>query len=127
VQQQHHAINADGTPGGVTVSMTGKNIGDLLNSARVTWGWFQGGFTPRVHQRQRDRLSAACNTSHENIGGAVEVQDYVEHHEPFQYYATRRTPTTSRPRRSRTSATAIGTPADQPSTTSTTCPGSTRR
>src|SRR6266566_6558042 len=25
---------------------TGKNVGDLLNARGVTWGWFQGGFTP---------------------------------------------------------------------------------
>ncbi len=25
---------------------TGKNVGDLLNARRVTWGWFEGGFTP---------------------------------------------------------------------------------
>lgn len=24
--------------------MTGKNIGDLLNSAKITWGGFMGGF-----------------------------------------------------------------------------------
>jgi phospholipase C len=29
-----------------TLRMTGKNIGDLLNTAGVTWGWFQGGFAP---------------------------------------------------------------------------------
>ncbi len=24
--------------------MSGKNVGDLLNAAKITWGWFQGGF-----------------------------------------------------------------------------------
>jgi len=28
------------------VSMTGKNIGDLLNAKGLSWGWFQGGFKP---------------------------------------------------------------------------------
>ena len=28
------------------ISMTGKNIGDLLNQKGITWGWFQGGFKP---------------------------------------------------------------------------------
>src|SRR4051812_34843091 len=28
------------------VTMSGKNIGDLLNAKGVTWGWFQGGFAP---------------------------------------------------------------------------------
>lgn len=27
-------------------SMSGINIGDLLNSKNITWGWFQGGFKP---------------------------------------------------------------------------------
>src|SRR5262249_48921778 len=28
------------------VTMAGRNVGDLLNENRVTWGWFQGGFRP---------------------------------------------------------------------------------
>jgi phospholipase C len=28
------------------VGMTGKNIGDELNDAGVSWGWFEGGFRP---------------------------------------------------------------------------------
>src|SRR5206468_7186155 len=27
-------------------SLTGKNIGDELNAAGLSWGWFQGGFRP---------------------------------------------------------------------------------
>ncbi len=27
-----------------TSEMTGKNVGDLLNAANITWGWFKGGF-----------------------------------------------------------------------------------
>ena len=34
----------DTASGGRTFSMTGQNIGDLLNAKNVTWGWFQGGF-----------------------------------------------------------------------------------
>jgi phospholipase C len=30
--------------GKLTVEMTGKNVGDLLNEKGVTWGWFAGGF-----------------------------------------------------------------------------------
>jgi phospholipase C len=75
-------LNSDGTPGGVTVSMTGQNIGDLMNAKGVTWGWFQGGFAPAEVKSGR----AICGTTHKNIGGAT-VTDYVEHHEPFQYYA----------------------------------------
>ena len=32
-----------GTPAG-TITMGGNNIGVSLTKARVTWGWFQGGF-----------------------------------------------------------------------------------
>ncbi|MDP9008225.1 MAG: alkaline phosphatase family protein [Pseudomonadota bacterium] len=30
--------------GKLTVELTGKNVGDLLNEKGVTWGWFAGGF-----------------------------------------------------------------------------------
>ena len=39
-----------------TSGATSKNVGDLLNAAGVTWGWFQGGFTPTAagaHGRPR--------------------------------------------------------------------------
>ncbi len=65
------------------VQMGGRNVGDLLNDAGITWGWFQGGFAPT------DRLpdgTAVCGSSHMNIAG-VTVTDYIPHHEPFQYYA----------------------------------------
>jgi phospholipase C len=96
-------------PGGTTAQLTGKNIGDLMNSAGMTWGWFQGGFTPgatvpagattdplsdagsTVNYNEGPLARPACNTSHTNIGGAS-VQDYVEHHEPFEYYASTANP-----------------------------------
>jgi phospholipase C len=80
-------LNSNGTPGGVTVSMNGENIGDLMNAKDVTWGWFQGGFAPSEVKAGR----AICGSAHENIGGAT-VADYVEHHEPFQYYASTSNP-----------------------------------
>ncbi|UOF91375.1 alkaline phosphatase family protein [Fodinisporobacter ferrooxydans] len=63
---------------GNTVEMTGKNIGDLLNTKNVTWGWFEGGF------RDPNRKST-------NVGGA-QVTDYSPHHEPFQYYKSTANP-----------------------------------
>lgn len=82
----------NGAPGGVTVSLTGKNIGDLMNSAGVTWGWFQGGFTPSSYSLQANNAErAVCATTHTNVGGAT-VADYSEHHEPFQYYASTANP-----------------------------------
>jgi len=75
--------------------MTGKNIGDLLTAANVTWGWFQGGFntinatnpaitavTPNVP------ASSGCHrVSYSAVTGLVE-DDYVARHEPFQFYAS---------------------------------------
>ena len=34
--------------GAAAATMTGKNIGDLMNAAGVTWGWFAGGFSRPV-------------------------------------------------------------------------------
>jgi phospholipase C len=68
-------------------SMSGKNIGDLLNAAHVTWGWFQGGFRPTAVVAGR----AVCATAHPNIGGGL-VPDYNAHHQPFMYYASTANP-----------------------------------
>ncbi|HXN22881.1 MAG TPA: alkaline phosphatase family protein [Candidatus Dormibacteraeota bacterium] len=57
---------------GATVTISGNNVGDLLNAAGVTWGWFQGGF-------------ADCKASHTGMTGLTKL-DYIPHHEPFQYY-----------------------------------------
>jgi phospholipase C len=75
------------TTNGDTVAMKGKNIGDLLNEKDITWGWFEGGFTPSSTTNGK----AVCDTSHDNIGGA-NVTDYVPHHEPFQYYTSTANP-----------------------------------
>ena len=66
----------------MTASFSGPNVGDLLNRQNITWGWFQGGFTPSSISAGR----AICGTSHNNIGNSPSA-DYSEHHEPFQYYA----------------------------------------
>jgi phospholipase C len=51
-----------------------RNVGDLLNANGVSWGWFQGGFIN-------------CNSVHKASDGSVK-QDYIGHHEPFQYFAS---------------------------------------
>jgi phospholipase C len=128
------------------VALTGKNIGDELNAAGLSWGWFQGGFRPTTtfdaaatatgHMGQStatfipDEFSgnftgkfnapstttglpsglgttanqALCNAFHP-IGVALGAtgttsatapwgfkDDYIPHHEPFQYYATTANP-----------------------------------
>ncbi|MBV9258447.1 MAG: alkaline phosphatase family protein [Ktedonobacteraceae bacterium] len=74
------------TPGDVA-ALTGKNVGDLLNAKKITWGWFEGGFRPS----STTNGAATCNTAHKNIGG-VSVTDYIPHHEPFQYYQSTANP-----------------------------------
>jgi phospholipase C len=83
-----------------SMAMTGVNIGDRMNAAHMTWGWFQGGFRPTSTSGSH----ATCGASHANIGGGV-VADYSAHHEPFQYYASTANPHHLPP----SSAAAIGT------------------
>jgi phospholipase C len=68
--------------------VTGRNIGDLLNTRHVTWGWFQGGFAPTSTNAAG---YAVCGSSHENIGG-IAAADYSPHHNPFQYYKSTANP-----------------------------------
>jgi phospholipase C len=77
-------------PKGSTASMTGKNVGDLLDERGVTWGWFQGGFEPTSHNASEDNR-AICGQKMKNVGNA-EPQSYVMHHEPFQYYPSTANP-----------------------------------
>lgn len=55
------------------VTMTGKNVGDLLNEASITWGAFMGGF-------------ANCSASHPTVTGLPATTDYIPHHAWFQYW-----------------------------------------
>jgi phospholipase C len=87
------------------IQMAGKNVGDLLNAAQLTWGWFQGGFRPSSVSGG----TATCATAHNNISGASAGTDYIPHHEPFQYYPQTANPHHLPP----TSTAAIGTAADQ--------------
>jgi len=110
------------------VTMTGKNVGDLLNAAGLSWGWFQGGFTPTtsfatatggtqptstfIPDQFKGKFATPpasdeglCNATHPvgaavgGIGGVApgpnnygNKNDYIPHHEPFQYYASTANP-----------------------------------
>ncbi|HEX4047792.1 MAG TPA: alkaline phosphatase family protein [Elusimicrobiota bacterium] len=76
--------------------LTGVNVGDLLNRAGVTWGWFEGGFRPTGKARGK----AVCGAAHEGSDGKRQT-DYIPHHEPFQYYKS-----TANPRHLKPSSTA---------------------
>jgi phospholipase C len=78
----------DDCSGSSTVSMAGRNVGNLLKAHHVTWGWFEGGFDPS--SRAQDG-TAACATAHKNIAGSSS-KDYIPHHEPFQYWESTANP-----------------------------------
>jgi phospholipase C len=110
------------------VALLGRNIGDELNEAGLSWGWFEGGFRPTIsyesaleatgHDGQStstfvpDEFKAAefqksvphasnqglCNAVSpvgKALGGTGQYgykDDYIPHHEPFQYYASTANP-----------------------------------
>ena len=68
------------------ISVTGKNIGDLLNAQKITWGNFAGGFRPTSTTANG---TAVCGAHHVGLAGDDAVTtsgDYIPHHEGFQYY-----------------------------------------
>jgi phospholipase C len=73
---------------GSTIAMGGTNIGDSLNAASVSWGWFEGGFGSPGYvpgQPSTYNPSTVCTGTHVNIAGSTQ-KDYSAHHQPFQYY-----------------------------------------
>jgi phospholipase C len=84
--------------------LTGKNVGDLLNAAKLTWGWFSGGFDLTV-TNPNGTTGCGRSTVLSVSGQTGAVPDYVPHHQPFQYYASTANPTHARP----SSVAAIGT------------------
>jgi len=110
------------------VAMAGTNIGDELNRAGLSWGWFEGGFRPTTTYRAglaaigksgqpthtfipdefagkgfeqkvpHSSDQGLCNAVHpvgKSLGGHGQwgyKDDFIPHHEPFQYYATTANP-----------------------------------
>ena len=111
------------------VAFKGTNIGDVLNRAGLSWGWFEGGFTPTTkfaaaaaatgHSGQPTstfipdefagglpRQERPRNASNQGavrhgspgrhaLGGTGQwgyKDDYIPHHEPFEYYASTANP-----------------------------------
>ncbi len=75
-------------------TMQGKNIGDLLNEAGVTWGGFMGGFD--LQAKNADGSSGCKRATASPVVGST-VVDYIAHHNWFQYYASTANPTHARP------------------------------
>jgi phospholipase C len=65
----------DDCTSGKTITMTSKNVGDLLNAQGVTWGWFYGDFAATLSNGV-----AQCSAN------------YNPHYDPFQYYASTANP-----------------------------------
>jgi phospholipase C len=108
------------------VAFNGTNIGDVLNKAGMSWGWFEGGFRPTtsfvngaavvgnsgqstasfIPDEFAGKLTAPPNASDQSLCDAVHPvgvalggtgqygykDDYIPHHEPFQYYAATANP-----------------------------------
>ncbi|MBV8570814.1 MAG: alkaline phosphatase family protein [Acidobacteriaceae bacterium] len=65
------------------IRMSGRNVGDLLNDAGITWGSFMGGF-------------ADCKKQSTGVTGLTST-DYIPHHAWFQYWASTQNPNHVRP------------------------------
>jgi phospholipase C len=87
-----------------------KNIGDLLNNAGVSWGFFEGGFNLNLVNANG---TTGCNRSTVAVNYPGTKADYIPHHEPFQYYTSTANPNHIRP----ASTAVIGTAADTGATT----------
>jgi phospholipase C len=93
---------SDPDPGGdvcstttkMTVSMAGRNIGNMLNDADVSWGWFMGGFDLSV---TNPNGTTGCRRSSLSPVSGKTITDYSAHHQPFQYYASTANPQHVRP------------------------------
>ena len=75
-----------GLQGAAMISVSGTNVGDLLNAKHLTWGWFQGGFAPTGYDSQGRAICAAHAAGLAGDDAKTTVGDYIPHHEPFQYY-----------------------------------------
>ncbi|MGB7436603.1 MAG: alkaline phosphatase family protein [Candidatus Acidiferrum sp.] len=97
-----YTVNSDADPNGDVCStstgerfdMNGKNIGDLLNAAGVSWGFFEGGFDLTV---TNSNGTTGCKRTTTSTVTGITKADYIPHHQPFQYYASTANPTHTRP------------------------------
>jgi phospholipase C len=79
---------------GATIHMTGRNVGDLLNEAGLTWGFFHEGFDITAINSNGTTGCRRSNLS--NVTGQTPL-DYNPVLDPFQYYASTANPLHARP------------------------------
>ncbi|TDN62592.1 alkaline phosphatase family protein [Paraburkholderia sp. BL10I2N1] len=77
-----------------SAQMTGKNIGDLLNSRDISWGGFMGGFNLAT---VNGNGTTGCKRSTLSTVVGAATSDYIPHHNWFQYYASTSNPKHLRP------------------------------
>ena len=78
-----------GTASKTRITVTGTNVGDLLNRKNVTWGWFQGGF--KLTGTNADG-TPACGAVSTGLASPAGTSDYIPHHQPFQYFESTANP-----------------------------------
>ena len=93
------------TTTGENLDLSGHNIGDLLNAAGLSWGWFEGGFNLSI---VNPNGTTGCSRTHTSTITGETEKDYIPHHAPFQYYASTQNWAHTRP----TSVMTIGQPGD---------------
>ena len=93
------------TTSGEVFQLGGQNIGDLLNAAGLSWGFFEGGFDLTITNQNG---TTGCNRSTTSQITGQNKKDYIPHHQPFQYYASTGNPQHTRP----TSPMTVGQPGD---------------
>ncbi len=86
------------------VSFAGKNVGDLLNAKGISWGFFEGGFDLTAVNGNGTTGCNRTNTATVPNIKNINKNDYIPHHQPFQYYASTANPNHLRP----SSVSAIG-------------------
>jgi phospholipase C len=79
---------------GDEVFMSGRNIGDLLNDADISWGGFMGGFD--LDTKNPNGTTGCARSTHSEIVGA-DIKDYTPHHNWFAYYPSTANATHARP------------------------------
>jgi phospholipase C len=89
------------TTTGEVFSMSGTNIGDLLNAKGISWGFYTQGFDLSV---TNPNGTTGCKRSTTSLITNSAKADYIPHHEPFQYYKSTANPTHARP----TSVSSVG-------------------
>jgi phospholipase C len=83
--------------GSKTAALGGRNVGDLLNDAKVPWGWFQGGFAVDASgectsEHYKEAYCVAIDSSLQAECESQLILDYVPHYNVFQMFQSTANP-----------------------------------